>query len=209
MPLWSLIDPVLRFAISNVDFRFLYDRLTASRVRRVPHTRAHVVDALNVLFPAARATWTPQSLFLFIAAFAKVEAQRAGGMRVEWIREPHTVVAYILRGVTAEGVAPVEAMLREECDEVFETLVAIAPQARRPSEPPGPAVSIGPRFYNETLGRLGEQQQSMRDRKIAGLLAGALLHGGLSTNECRHLLLAHDIAARDVDMALRSPPTSM
>ena len=204
MPLWTLLDPVLRFAISNVDFRFLYDRLTASRVRRVPYTRAHVVDALNALFPAARATWTPQSLFLFIAAFAKVEALRTGGMRVAWIREPHTVVTYILRGVASPDAPHVADMLREECGEVFETLVAIAPQARRPSEPLEPQPSIGPRFYAETLGRLGEQQQRMRDRKIAGLLAGALLHGGLSTNECRHLLLAHDIAARDVDAALRS-----
>lgn len=204
MPLWSLIDPLLRFALANVDFRFIYHRLTASRVRRVPHTRAHVVDALNALFPAPRATWTPQSLFLFIAAFAKVEALRTGGVRVAWIREPHTVVTYILRGVTSQGAAPVEAMLHEECGEVFETLVAIAPQARPPSESVEHPVSIGPRFYSETLGRLGEQQQSMRDRKIAGLLAGALLHGGLSTNECRHLLLAHDIAARDVDMALRT-----
>ena len=204
MPLWSLIDPVLRFALANVDFRFLYDRLTATRVRRVPHTRAHVVDALNALFPAARATWTPQSLFLFIAAFAKVEALRTGGMRVEWIREPSTVVTYVLRGVTCANAGPVEAMLHEECGEVFETLVAIAPQARPPNERLESPAAIGPRFYAETLGRLGGQQQSMRDRKIVGLLAGALLHGGLSTNECRHLLLAHDIAARDVDMALRT-----
>lgn len=203
MPLWPLITPLLRFAAANVDYKFVYDQLVEPRPRRVPRTRAHVVDALNASLPLAKATWTPQSLFLFIAAFAKVDVARDGSVNVKWLDEPASVVAYILRGRPGDEVV-LRDMLHAEGGAVFETLVAIAPQAR-PAQTDAPASE--PRLYSETVGRWSARQQSLRDRRIALLFADALLEGGLSTNECRGIILGHGIPARDVDVALQAPPS--
>lgn len=62
--------------------------------------------------------------------------------------------------------------------------------------------SVGQKVAGSILNTAAQKQRHMRDRKIIANFAKALLDGGLSSRECRELLLLHDLAAEDIDTVL-------
>jgi hypothetical protein len=62
--------------------------------------------------------------------------------------------------------------------------------------------SVGQKVAGSILNTAAQKQRHMRDRKIIANFAKALLDGGLSSRECRELLLLHDLAAEDIDAVL-------
>ncbi len=217
-------------ALNGLDLQALLEPLRTGR--GIPRTRGFTVAALNAALPEHSERWTPQSLFIFILAFTRVEPDRNGsGVSVGWLRDPQIVIDLILRNVpdAQHGrTANVQKLLNEECREVHDTLRMMplrTSNSVRPADATDPeravrtnlpslltsaglrhamiAAKTLPRdVVDESRAAIDAGKKRLQDRRDIAMFASALLRGGLSTLETRTVLLERGFNHRDVDPIL-------
>jgi hypothetical protein len=179
----------------------------------LPKVRADAVDALNLVRDGARVPWTAERLFLFFAAFTTMDASKS----VSWVRPQSEIVALLLRGVDSVRLSPVADLLSVAMSEVPEMISLVPLTSLKHKETPRlpkfnawnaiGLLTLSPTALILTAAYVAIGVKNHRDEKlriaILREIAQSLGQGGLSTIECKAVLLQQGLPEEDALKALQ------
>lgn len=100
------------------------DAVLSRKESRLPRVSADMVDALNRRLPSSRDPWTREQLFLFLAAFTRLEPSKSGPARVTWLRSHDQIIELVIRGLKLDPPEKIEITdgLRRAIEDVAGTV---------------------------------------------------------------------------------------